>query len=611
MSVGPLRWLVAAALVLAAGPAPASAAGPGDLYVEAPGNGGSDAHTCGQLDPCATVARALSAADAGSTIHVGVGTFDGAIQVDKSLAIEGVSSDQTVLTKPQDSAPDYVVGVTAGTTHLSNLTIHGVLFADVFVGGTGTVAGDHVVLAEAECALVVESGAASLTDSTVKDGRQGGCLWPPLPSGEIVVIGGSVALTRTQVLSPAVRDPAVRVVAGAFTADQSYFDDSAHDWDYNGSHAIHVEGGTATVTRSTFHGFDTGVLNAGGTAMLADDTFQHNIMGVTGQSGSTTVVRTTFQGGLGALQSNVSIAGSVIGPHQLKNCNRNTIIDLGYNLTTDHSCGLTASTSRQDVTDLNLDSGLADHGGPVPTLATRSPSAAIDAIPAGATYGDLAAPLCPAGGTTDLRGVPRPQAGACDAGSMELLGTTTTLSAPTTAEPYARVALNANVDLMAAGAGGGELPAGTVTFRSGAEVLCEGPVVNGGAQCTTWSLTEGPQSLTARFTPTPGSTLHPSVSSTSTILVGTQPWFASKSKARFVVGKARAFQVRASGSPAPLITLIKGHLPAGLRLQGGTGLAILRGSARRATVGTHRVTLQAANLLGADELVLRIIVVRP
>jgi hypothetical protein len=80
---------------------------------------------------------------------------------------------------------------------------------------------------------------------------------------------------------------------------------------------------------------------------------------------------------------------------------------------------------------------------------------------------------------------------------------------------------------------------------------------------------------------------------------------------RFVVGKARAFRVRASGSPAPRITLIKGHLPAGLHFHTGPGRVTLRGTAKRADIGTCRITLRAANLRGTDEQVLRIIVVRP
>lgn len=613
MSVRRLMVLVTAAglavgLAVAAVPSPSSAAGPSDLYVEMPANGGSDTNSCAQLDPCASVARALSAADPGGSIHVGVGTFDGEIDIDKSVAIDGVSPDQTVLTTPQDSGSGFVVGVTAGTTNLSDLTIHGGLFVDLLVDGTGTAVGDHVVLAAGGCALLVESGSASLADSTVQGGGQPGCSSPNPTSGQIVVKGGSVALTRTRVLGPEVGEPAVRVLAGTFSADQSLFDDSAHDVDTNASDGVEVKGGTAAISRSTFHGFGgAGVFTSGGTAVLTDDTFQGNVVGVSGWSGSATVVRSTFEGELAALLYTVSVAGSVFGPDSVNNCT-GTITDLGYNLATDHSCGLSASTSHEDVTALHLDSGLSDRGGPVPTVATLSPSAAVDTIPVGATYGDLATPLCPAGGTTDLRGVPRPQVGACDAGSMELIATATLLHAPATADPYAEVTLGATVDRMDAGT---ELPIGAVTFRSGAEVLCVGTVVGRDARCTTSALGVGRHSLTAVFTASEGSTLHSSVSTSSTILVGTKPAFTTRDKVRFVVGKSRDFRVQASGIGAPRITLIKGHLPAGLRLRPGIGRAILRGTARRAAIGTYLVTLQAANPQGTDEQVLRIVVARP
>jgi len=597
---------LASGLAVAVVPAPSAAVGASDVYVEAPENGGSDAHTCAQSDPCATVARAASVAGDGGTIHVGVGTFDGRVDAASALAIDGVSPEQTMLTAPQDAGPGYVVRVTAGATELSNLTISGGLHDGVVVAGTGVMSGHHVVLARSGCALVATSGAATLTDSRVEGAGQG-CADRTMTPAEIVVAGGSVALTRTQVFSPPPRTPAVHVAAGTFTADQSYFDDSAHDWDTNQSEAVEVPGGSATVTRSTFHGFDTGVLTAGGTTVLADDTFQHNIMGVTGRSGSTTVVRSTFQGGLGALQYAVSVAGSIIGTHKLQSCVGGTVTDLGHNLATDHSCGLTSPTSRQDVIDLHLDTVLSDQGGPVPTVATRWPSAAVDAIPVGATYGDVATPLCPATGSTDLRGVPRPQGLACDAGSMELLATTTAVHAPATAAPYAEVTLDATVDVAEHGAGA-EVPAGVVTFRSGATVLCEGTAVGGRARCTTTALAAGRHPLTAAFTPTEGCTVLPSDSTASTILVGTTPSFSTRRTKRFVVGRGRAVRVRVTGTPAPTITLLAGHLPAGLHLFVGDGRVVLAGRPRPAAAGTHRVTLQAANPLGTDEQALRIIV---
>jgi CSLREA domain-containing protein len=80
---------------------------------------------------------------------------------------------------------------------------------------------------------------------------------------------------------------------------------------------------------------------------------------------------------------------------------------LGYNLTDDDSCGLTAPSDLV-VADAGL-GPLADNGGPTETHALLAGSPAIDA----------ASPDCPPP-ATDQRGVVRPQGAACDIGAFEL-----------------------------------------------------------------------------------------------------------------------------------------------------------------------------------------------
>jgi hypothetical protein len=596
---------VAVAVVLPA--IPAYAVDPvTDLYVATPANGGDDGHDCSLASPCATVAQAILAADAsGTTIHVAAGTFSGEIEPgSKSLTIQGVATDDTVLTTPQDSGDGYVVGITSGTTHLSDLTVQGGLFVDVFVL-SGSLDADHVVLGHAGCGLVVTAGEADVSDSTVEDGGQG-CVTGPAPGdmgiGLVVVTGGAASLVRTDVLNPTPSNAAVSVTGGAFTADQSSFDDPANDPDTNNSNGIHLTGGTATVTRSTFHGFgSSGVSNSGGTAFLGDNTFQGNVVGVTGSSGSTTVVRSTFTGELAALQSTVAIAGSVLGPDSLKNCGNTTLTDLGYNLATDDTCGFTATTSHGSVTGLHLDTALADRGGPVPTVAILNPSTAVDTIPAGATYGAPATPLCPVTGTTDLRGVPRPVGGACDAGSMELAGTTTTLTGPATARPHHAVILDAAVVVPDVGVDGLEFPVGPVAFRSGGQLLCQAPVQpTGDASCTTDGLGAGRHVVTATFVPGDGSTLHGSVSTGLRMRVGVPPKVSGPERVVLHVGRASAIRLTSSGQPSPLLTLGKGHLPRGLTFHRGHGTATITGVPKRSAVGRHHLRVDAANLMGSD-----------
>ena len=484
----------------------------------------------------------------------------------------------------------------------------------MLVDGAGTVTADHVVLDQSGCNLVVESGSATLTDSVVQDGGQPGCV-TPTPIGEIAMSGGSVSLVRTRLLDASSQVSGVKMSGGTFTADQSFFDDSAHDVTTNNSRGVEVAGGSATLTRSTFHGWGFQAVDAeGGTVFVGDSTFQGNLVGVNGGSGSVTVVRSTFHQELASLQGTVSVAGSVLGSMLggaplpgIQECN-GTITDLGYNLSSDGTCGFTG-TSQDDVPDLDLDTVLTDRGGPVPTVAILNVSPAVDYIPAGATDGPSGTPLC--AGTTDLRGVPRSQAGACDAGSMEMVATATGLAAPTTAKPHAEVTLDATVAVPDVGVSGLEAPAGTVTFRSGTTVLCQDvALVTGKARCVTTALAAGSRPFTATFAPGDGSTLHASVSATRTVKVGTVPVFTSKSRATFVVGTSHTFRVRASGSPARRITLVKGRLPAGLSFKAGRGTATISGRAKASAVGTHSVTLRATNLRGTVRQVLKIVVSR-
>jgi hypothetical protein len=150
-----------------------------------------------------------------------------------------------------------------------------------------------------------------------------------------------------------------------------------------------------------------------------------------------------------------------------------------------------------------------------------------------------------------------------------------------------------------------------VSFQAGTTVLCQDvPVHLGQAACTTSAIPAGSQSLHATFTPTDGTTLHGSASTSRAIKVGTVPSFTSPSRATFVVGKSHTFRVRASGSPMARITLVKGKLPAGLSFHAGNGSATISGKAKASGVGSRSVTVQAANLRGTVRQVLRIAVAR-
>jgi hypothetical protein len=431
--------------------------------------------------------------------------------------------------------------------------------------------------------------------------------------GTIAMEHGGLTLTRTQVLDPGHEIASVLVKGGSFSADQSLFDNSTNHTDFDNSKGIDVKGGTATLTRSTVHAFGTGLLNEGGTSSVSDSTFQGNTVGVTSSSGAATVVRSTFQGELSSLfpedPGTVAVAGSVLADTGIKNCG-GAVTDLGYNLGTDASCPFTG-TSHVQVDGLNLDDGLAFRGGGplfLTTVGILWPSSAMDTIPAGATYGDDQ-PLCPATGVTDLRGVNRPGGDACDAGSMEMGSTVTTIDVPKTVKAHTDVNFQVHVvdaqdDLIQ------DSPNGFVTVRSGDQVLCENSPIDGNqAVCSFEDIPAGKLHLTADFTPVDFNTVHPS-SAEADILSGTKPVLKTPRKVVVTVGQKVSLKLKASGLPEPLVRKIAGSLPRGLEFHRGHGKATITGKAKAGAVGRHHIRVRATNPLGQDGHRLSIVVKR-
>lgn len=86
------------------------------------------------------------------------------------------------------------------------------------------------------------------------------------------------------------------------------------------------------------------------------------------------------------------------------------------------ACGFTPGSSDRVGTTTPIDPlllALGNYGGPTQTQKTKASSPVVDAIPIGALTADGTTPLCPASGSTDQRGRPRPNGLACDIGSVE------------------------------------------------------------------------------------------------------------------------------------------------------------------------------------------------
>ncbi|HLI50807.1 MAG TPA: choice-of-anchor Q domain-containing protein [Thermomicrobiaceae bacterium] len=156
----------------------------------------------------------------------------------------------------------------------------------------------------------------------------------------------------------------------------------------NGGHGIFSE--TATGSDDTINGNDIGIDAT--TVILLSSTV----------SGNTT----------GVLTASFSPTADILAGNSSRNCNFGSVVDGGYNLSTDATCGF-SGTSKNGVSGLNLLS-LGQYGGPTPTIALGAGSIAIDAIP-------LTNGQCDRGTTADQRGVARPQGDACDIGAFEAI----------------------------------------------------------------------------------------------------------------------------------------------------------------------------------------------
>jgi hypothetical protein len=109
---------------------------------------------------------------------------------------------------------------------------------------------------------------------------------------------------------------------------------------------------------------------------------------------------------------NTIVANSTSGGNCFNVFSGSPIIDGGYNIDDDGTCGFTPETGSLPNTNPLLDpDGLQDNGGPTETIALLPESPAVDLV------GQEACPPP----QTDQRGVERPQGEACDSGAFELV----------------------------------------------------------------------------------------------------------------------------------------------------------------------------------------------
>lgn len=219
-----------------------------------------------------------------------------------------------------------------------------------------------------------------------------------------------------------------------------------------GGGALLNAAGTMTVTGSTFvnnSGPGGGAIDNDATLSIDDSTFNGNTAGNNGGGaivnfGTTSVDQSTFYGNSATYGSTVlnytgfslSFAMSVIANGLGGgNCGGEAAItDGGYNIDTGSSCGFSGSLHSLSNTQPLLDA-LADNGGPTQTMAIPETSPAVDAIPS--TVAGCA-------GSTDQRGIARPQGAGCDIGAYEVIVTTGDTQPPSTPSGLTLVSVTAN-----------------------------------------------------------------------------------------------------------------------------------------------------------------------
>jgi hypothetical protein len=199
-----------------------------------------------------------------------------------------------------------------------------------------------------------------------------------------------------------------------------------------GGGALVSADGTTNVTGDTFVGNTTGASGGGGaidndaTVNVSDSTFFGNTGGTNGGGavqnfGTATIRYSTLSGNSSPFGADIHSAGSTLSVSSSivanglgggTNCSGTpAITDGGYNIDSAASCGFSAANHSKNSTNPQL-GALASNGGPTQTMALAAGSPALDAIPptvSGCT------------GSTDQRGLPRPQGIGCDIGAYELI----------------------------------------------------------------------------------------------------------------------------------------------------------------------------------------------
>ncbi len=388
-----------------------------------------------------------------------------------------------------------VEGTSSASLDITGLTLRG---GDVDKTGNGgaILVLDHSSLTVRDCVLIgnsaINGGAIGAGGAAVKITRSrfsaNNALVADGVGGAVLVVSGPLTIDSSVVTgnhssgggggisgqSVGLRSQLLRITNTTISDNHSF---------ENGGAGVQAFGPERVVIdRSTISGNDFagvgaagaggGIFNAG-RMTITDSTISGNIAGgprfqdangagiFNTASATGTITATTIAGnrsiGPGASGggivngSRLTLTATIVANNQGGNCTTH-VRDGGYNLETGTSCGF----AKHAVSANPRLRPLASNGGPTMTMALAPGSPAINWVPPRAG-------LCR--GSTDQRGVPRPQAQRCDIGAFEVVATKTALRV---ARRGNRIRLTARVIPAVAIPG---LPQGVVVFRSGTRIL--------------------------------------------------------------------------------------------------------------------------------------------
>jgi hypothetical protein len=402
-----LCWLVAVGLMAAVAAAPSVAAT--EVAVD-----------CGSG---ADLQAAINAAPKGAILDVS-GTCRGEFTVGKNLTLKGVSA--AVLDAGSISGgPSTGSTLTITTGHVQLKTL--------------TLTGANTVTYPVESGALINDGTAVLVRVTIEGNTS--------ESAAAITNRGTLTLRRSTVAGNESDDGAAISNVGTATIEQSSVRSTElGNGIVNGSFGNTT--GTLTLVDSTVSDNNSGVTDAGGVfnginsiatilrSTISGNGVFNNGPGAIGNAGTMTIRESTISGNFGDGYSgglftfpsgSTTVSTTILSGNMLDNLASDCgglLISNGYNLigsptSDDTDCTFTPrSTDEIGVVDPLL-KPLGSYGGPTQTMVPKTTSPAVNMIPVGATSADGTAALCPSSGTTDQRGIPRPQSGACDVGSVE------------------------------------------------------------------------------------------------------------------------------------------------------------------------------------------------